>query len=31
MRRYEHYYKRFQKLDMSYKTECDVLGPALAE
>jgi ariadne-1 len=31
MRRYEHYYKRFQTHDMSYKTERDVLRPALAE
>lgn len=31
MWRYEHYYKRFQGHDMSYRAERDKLGPALVE
>lgn len=30
LRRYEHYFKRFQGHDMSYRSERDKLGPALA-
>ncbi|KAK3146714.1 hypothetical protein QOZ80_3BG0270750 [Eleusine coracana subsp. coracana] len=31
LRRYEHYYKRFQAHDMSYRSERDKLGPSLVE
>ncbi|TVU46077.1 hypothetical protein EJB05_05595 [Eragrostis curvula] len=31
LRRYEHYYKRYEAHDMSHKSERDKLGPAVAE